>query len=224
MSIIHIFNDSWDLVALLDFCLDHTTWGDKPSTKHPRLVKLEAVVDEKTKKNNKLPPGNSHLRCRDQFPGAIRIKISKQSSSNRLSCLYAVCSSDWSCFCLIWLEMTSLLSLIPPVSMVSSVLPQPWIKTVVRDCNLDQKLFKSACLCLWELTRWVLYYANGFISSPHSAGSPFDECSSNCVSKPCFPLGCHMTRDLICCNETDCWGDKITFSFQFLVNFTGFPR
>lgn len=65
----------------------------------------------------------------------------------------------------------------------------------------------------WNFTLRAPYNANAFTSSAHSpAGSPIDK-SSNCLSKLEFLLGSHMTRELICCNETERRGDRIKFWF-----------
>lgn len=70
------------------------------------------------------------------------------------------------------------------------------------------------CIVLfrWNFTLSALYNSNAF------AGSPIDK-SSNCLSKPEFLLGSHMTRELICCNETERQGDGIKFSFWSQAEF-----
>lgn len=70
-----------------------------------------------------------------------------------------------------------------------------------------------------KFTLRVLYNANAFPSRSHS---PFDK-SRNCLSKLEFPDS-HMTRELICCNETDYWSDKIKFSFLSQAEFHLAPR
>lgn len=63
-----------------------------------------------------------------------------------------------------------------------------------------------------------------FTSNSHSpAGSPIDK-SSNCLSKLELLLRSPMTREIICCNETDCQGDRIKFSFWSQAEFHLAPR